>query len=126
MCFVGETILGLSFKVPSLLVFNTRNYCESQVLPICLVLLDSQTYKHEKSDLFGLESYCSSVLHHSFIEIDELTGYDKVKDAIESLDETNQLDVYLYQSEFHKNNNTKDIIEYCLSCRVCLLLCFDF
>lgn len=106
--------------------FLFRNYNESRVLPICLVLLDSQTYKHEKKDPFELGLYCSMTLHHEFLEIDELTGYDQVKEEIEREKgkyETKQLDVYLYQSEFHKNQNMKEIIEYCLSCRVLLHLC---
>ena len=97
-----------------------RNYNSSRVLPICLVLLDSQTYKHERKDLFGLQLYCSQVLGHSFMEINELSGYDILKEEIEKDNTftTKQLDVYLYQSEFHKKESIKEIVEYCLSCRV--------
>ena len=115
------------WKVVWIAQLKCRNYCNSRVLPICLVLLDSQTYKHDKKDLFGLESYCVQTLNHSYIEVDELSGYDCLKDLLEapsSAFESQQLDIYLYQSEFHKNSNIKEIVEYCLNRRVLIRVAF--
>lgn len=68
-----------------------------------------------------MEQYCTETLNHAYMEIDELSGYDRLKEEIESKSseyESKQIDVYLYQSEFHKNTSIKEIVEYCLSCRV--------
>ena len=97
-----------------------RNYHGSRVLPICLLLLDAPTYKHSEVDIFDLIPYCQSDLGFDNLEINELNGYDLLKNKIESLEEkdSKKVVVYLYQSELRKQENVKEIIEFCLSCRV--------
>ena len=119
--YLIKQYLACTSKYCIFLIIKYRNYCNSRVLPICLVLLDSQTYKHDKQDVFGLESYCTNVLHHNYMEMNELSGSDLIREEMEKNggdDSDKQLDIYLYQSEFHKLSNIKEIVEYCLSCRV--------
>lgn len=92
------------------------------MLPICLALLDISTYNHTKKDLFGFGSYCSQTLKIPFLEVNELTGYELVRKEVEhqmEAKEDRRLVVYLYQSESQRQEYVKDIVEYCLHCRVC-------
>ena len=90
------------------------------MLPICLLLLDASTYKHTEVDIFELTPYCQSDLGFDYLEVNELNGCDLLKSKIKSLEgkDSKRLVVYLYQSELHKQENVKEIIEFCLACRV--------
>ena len=51
--------------------------------------------------MFGLESYCTNVLHHNYMEMNELSGSDLIREEMEKNggdDSDKQLDIYLYQS----------------------------
>ena len=91
-----------------------RNYCKSHVLPICLTLLDASSYKHTRKDLFQLEPFIRDEIGFQFIEIDELSGLRILQETIDG----SSVVVYITQSEFRKQDNIKDIVEYCLQCRV--------
>ncbi len=91
-----------------------RNYCNSHVLPICLALLDASSYKHTKRDLFQLEPFIKDEIGYQFLEVDELSGLRILQETIDG----SSVVVYLSQSEFRKQGNIKDIVEYCLQCRV--------
>ena len=97
-----------------------RNYSNSRVLPISLLLLDSSTYKHVQEDIFTLSPYCHESLGFDFIEVNELTGNSVLRDKIEQMKQSgaSKLVVYLYQSDLQKQENIKQIIDYCLHCRV--------
>ena len=70
-------------------------------------------------DIFDLIPYCQTDLGFDYLEINELNGCDLLKSKIESLEkDSKKLVVYLYQSELRKQENVKEIIEFCLSCRV--------
>lgn len=83
-------------------------------MPICLALLDASSYKHTRRDLFQLESFIKEEIDCHFIEIDELSGLRVLQETIDG----SSIVVYLTQSEFRKHDNIKDIVEYCLQCRV--------
>lgn len=97
-----------------------RNYHHSRVLPISLLLLDSSTYKHVQEDLFNLAPYCHESLDFDFIEVNELTGNSVLREKVEQMKQSgsSKLVVYLYQSDLQKQENIKQIIDYCLYCRV--------
>lgn len=97
-----------------------RNYSNSRVLPISLLLLDSSTYKHVQEDIFTLSPYCHESLGFDFIEVNELTGNSVLREKIEQMKQSgaSKLVVYLYQSDLQKQENIKQIIDYCLHCRV--------
>lgn len=97
-----------------------RNYSNSRVLPISLLLLDSSTYKHVQEDIFTLSPYCHESLGFDFIEVNELTGNSVLREKIEQMKQSgaSKLVVYIYQSDLQKQENIKQIIDYCLHCRV--------
>lgn len=103
------------------LLFTHSHYEGSKLLPICLSLIDISTYNHTKKDLFGIGSFCSQTLRLPFLEVDELTGYDIIREEVErqmEKGEGRKLVVYLYQSEAQRQESIKEIVEYCLYCRV--------
>lgn len=66
-------------------------------------------------------SFCIQTLKVPFIEVSELTGYDIIQNEVERQMENNEsykLVVYLYQSEAQRQENIREIVEYCLYCRV--------
>lgn len=90
------------------------------MLPICLVLLDAGSYKHSKEDAFSLESFVCAELNKRYIGIDEISGLRELQE----MDNLDDCVVYLKQSELRKQEDIKSIVEYCLHCRVGLLLPF--
>ena len=53
--------------------------------------------------------------------MNELTGYESIRKEVERQMEAKadrRLVVYLYQSESQRQEYVKDIVEYCLHCRV--------
>lgn len=100
--------------------FNIRNYKSSHVLPISLLLLDTSTYKHVQEDIFSLAPYCQESLGFDFIELNELSGNSVLREKVEKMKQSgaSKLVVYLYQSDLQKQENIKEIVGYCLYCRV--------
>ena len=97
------------------------HYEGSKLLPICLNLIDISTYNHTRKDLFGVGAFCSQTLKLPFLEVNELTGYDIIRDEVErqmEKSESRKLVVYLYQSEAQRQDSIKEIVDYCLYCRV--------
>lgn len=67
-----------------------------------------------------MSPYCHESLGFDFIEVNELTGNSVLREKIEQMKQSgaSKLVVYLYQSDLQKQENIKQIIDYCLYCRV--------